>query len=83
MTFEEWWAQQPKDVTRPIGPREAWEAATAIERMACADLCQRAGDTFLAQERFMPDNQKADAGQVAGACRFAILARSNAELRGG
>lgn len=27
MTFDEWWALQPKDPTKPIDPRMAWEAA--------------------------------------------------------
>ena len=27
MTFDEWWARQPKDPTQPIGPRMAWNAA--------------------------------------------------------
>ena len=39
MDFNEWWAQQPKDPTKPITPRMAWEAATRIEREACAKLC--------------------------------------------
>lgn len=27
MTFDEWWARQPKCATKPIDPRMAWEAA--------------------------------------------------------
>ena len=54
----------------------------ALERSACAALCRRAGDTFLAQERSMPLNRRADAGQVAAACEMAITMRSNAEVWG-
>ena len=41
MTFDEWWAKQPKDPTRPVDPRMAWEAATLEERAACADCVPR------------------------------------------
>lgn len=39
MDFDKWWAQQPKDPTKPITPRMAWDAATKAEREACAKLC--------------------------------------------
>ena len=28
--FYEWWAKQPKDPTKPISPREAWNAAIDV-----------------------------------------------------
>ena len=65
MTFEEWWAKQPKDPTKHISPREAWKAATLVEREACAKVCEE----LMACDEYDPGESFADA----------IRNRSNAE----
>lgn len=71
MTFDEWWAKQPKDPTKPISLREAWEAAEKQEREACAIVCD-----VLAEDIMMSSEQD------ARYCAEAIRMRSNVKVRG-
>lgn len=71
MTFEEWWAAQPKDPTKPITPRMVWDAATQAEREACAAMIER---TDLSGA---PNEMKGWLARMILAYADAIRARSN------
>lgn len=40
MDFNEWWEQQPKDPTKPITPRMAWNAAILAEQDRRKKICE-------------------------------------------
>ena len=50
MTFDEWIDSQPSfDLGTTEWMREAWNAATRIEREACADVCKQEAKLYAAQ----------------------------------
>jgi len=63
MTFDEWWAKQPKDPTEPITPRMAWDASRKDAFAIAAEHARSHGKTLAA----INDNEAMEfAGKAIG-----------------
>ena len=72
MTFDEWWTARSSATTMaPPDAREAWEAAAAAEREACAKVCDYVSLPY-----------QAAGASVAIECAAQIRMRSNVKVTG-
>jgi hypothetical protein len=84
MTFEEWWAtlttrEQARMVKEDV--LEAWNTSQASEREACAKVCEDISDEYQKREGHKYPEMKTDAQSGASDCVYAILARSEKEVK--